>query len=68
MKVDKGTILDLLRVRGEDIHATAAERELPDPVDTDRDRALLERFGLDEQAIRGGLDDASGGLGDRPVL
>lgn len=60
MNVDKGRIVDLLRARGEDIHATAAERELPDVVDTGRDRELLERFGLDEQAIRGGLDDAPG--------
>lgn len=65
MKIDKGRIIDLLRERGEDHKVGEAERELPDTVDTEKDSGLLERLGLDEQAIIGGLGDRLGGLGDR---
>ena len=46
MQIDKQTVLDLLRERGQDDQAQQAEQELPDQVDTDRDAGLLERFGV----------------------
>lgn len=47
MNIDKAQILDLLRGRGDDAQVEAANRELPDQVDTDRDQGLLSKFGLD---------------------
>ena len=51
MQIDKGTIMELLRERGQQDQATQAEQELPDQVDTDRDAGLLQRFGVDPQEL-----------------
>jgi hypothetical protein len=47
MQLDKSTIIDFLRQRGDDQNADRADQELPDQVDTEQDAGLLERFGLD---------------------
>lgn len=47
MKIDKDTIVSLLRSQGEDRNASRAEKELPNEVDTDADKGLLEKFGID---------------------
>jgi hypothetical protein len=47
MQIDKNTIIEYLRQRGDDGSADRADQELPEQVDTDRDAGLLERFGLD---------------------
>jgi hypothetical protein len=51
VQIDKSTIMDLLRERGQQDQATQAEQELPDQVDTDRDAGLLQRFGVDPQEL-----------------
>jgi hypothetical protein len=51
VQIDKGTIMELLRERGQQDQATQAEQELPDQVDTDRDAGLLQRFGVDPQEL-----------------
>jgi hypothetical protein len=51
VQIDKSTIMDLLRERGQQDQATQAEQELPDQVDTDRDAGLLQRFGIDPQEL-----------------
>jgi hypothetical protein len=51
VQIDKNTILDLLRERGQQDQASQAEQELPDQVDTDRDQGLLQRFDLDPQEL-----------------
>ncbi len=57
MKVPRGTILEMLRERGEHGAASDAEARLPVEVDTVEDEAALEEIGLDEQAIRGYIED-----------
>jgi hypothetical protein len=47
MQIDKNTIIEHLRQRGDNSSADRADQELPEQVDTDRDAGLLERFGLD---------------------
>jgi hypothetical protein len=47
MQIDKDTIIEFLRQRGDDQTADRADQELPDQVDTDQHAGLLERFGLD---------------------
>jgi hypothetical protein len=47
MQIDKHTIIEYLRQRGDDGSADRADQEFPEQVDTDRDAGLLERFGLD---------------------
>ncbi len=47
MNIDKSQIIDLLRSQGDSDKADQADAELPDDVDTDRDKGLLDKFGLD---------------------
>jgi hypothetical protein len=61
MEIPKDKILDLLRQRGENDKAERADRELPDQVDPDRDRGMLEKFGIDPQDLVGSL----GGIGKK---
>ena len=51
MKVDKNTILDMLRKRGGHDQADRAQRELPDEVDQDEHSSLLDRFGVNPQDL-----------------
>jgi hypothetical protein len=62
MEIPKDKILELLRQRGDDDKAQQAERELPDKVDPERDRGLLDQLGIDPQDLIGNLP---GGLGDK---
>jgi hypothetical protein len=61
MEIPKDKILEFLKQRGDDDKAEKAERELPDTVDTERDKGLLDRLGIDPQDLTGNL----GGLGDK---
>jgi hypothetical protein len=61
MEIPKDKILDLLRQRGENDKAERADRELPDQVDPDRDRGMLQKFGIDPQDLVGDL----GGIGKK---
>ena len=66
MQVDKNTILDLLRQRGDHQRAGQADQELPDQVDTDQHADLLDRIGLDRKELLGRF--TGGGLpGSQPV-
>jgi hypothetical protein len=60
VQIDKSTILELLRERGQQDQASQAEQELPEQVDTDRDAGLLQRFGVDPQEL---LQRFTGGEG-----
>jgi hypothetical protein len=60
VQIDKSTILDLLRERGQQDQANQADQELPEQVDTDRDAGLLQRFGVDPQEL---LQRFTGGEG-----
>ena len=51
MRLDKDQIVDLLRVWGDQAKARQAERELPDPVDTDQHAELLVELGLDPAGV-----------------
>ena len=61
MEIPKEKILDLLKQRGENDKAEQADRELPDKVDPDRDRGVLEKLGINPQDLAGNL----GGLGEK---
>jgi hypothetical protein len=61
MEIPKDKILGLLKQRGDHDKAEKAERELPQTVDTERDRSILDRLGIDPQDLMGNL----GGLGDK---
>jgi hypothetical protein len=63
MEIPKDQILDLLRQRGEGDKADQADRELPDNVDPERDRGILERLGVDPQDLLGNLGGLGGKLG-----
>jgi hypothetical protein len=67
MQIDKNMILDLLRQKGQDSQAEAADKELPQKVDTDNQSHLdmLKRFGIDPQQLTGLLDKLPGGVGDK---
>jgi hypothetical protein len=61
MEIPKDKILELLRQRGENDKAERADRELPDQVDSDRDRGILQKLGIDPQDLVGNL----GGIGKK---
>jgi hypothetical protein len=53
MQIDKETVLNFLRERGEHDKAEQAAQELPEQVDTERDSGLLARFGIDPSDLIG---------------
>jgi hypothetical protein len=55
MEIPKDAVLELLNGRGDDAKAQQAQAELPDNVDTDRDRGLLAKFGINPADLIGGL-------------
>lgn len=65
MQLDKQTVIDLLRQRGDSGSADQAQSELPDQVDTEQHAGLLEKFGLNPQDLIGllGGGGGAGGLG-----
>jgi hypothetical protein len=67
MRIDKDTIIELIRQYGQSDHVDEARQQLPDQVDTDNeaDRGLLQRFGIDPEMLNGLLDKLPGGLKDK---
>jgi hypothetical protein len=65
MRIDKAQILAFLKSQGQSDKADRADRELPGTVDTDRDRGLLDRLGIDVQSLLGSLGGNFGGLGGK---
>ena len=61
MEIPKDKILELLRTRGEDDKAQQADQQLPDQVDPERDKGMLDQLGIDPQDLLGNL----GGMGDK---
>lgn len=55
MEIPKDKILELLKQRGEHDKADQAEGELPDQVDPERDKGILDRIGIDPGDIMGNL-------------
>ena len=51
MKLDKSTILDMLRSRGDHEQANRADQELPDEVDHEEHSGMLGRLGLDAKDV-----------------
>ena len=51
MQTTKDMIINMLRGSGDEDKARLVERELADDVDTERDRADLERLGLDPEEL-----------------
>jgi hypothetical protein len=63
VKIDKKQIIDLLMQQGDQGTATQAESELPDQVDTDKDKGLLEKYGINiSDLIKGSGGGGLGGL------
>ena len=62
MQIDKNQILEFLRSQGDHDKAQQADQELPDKVDTDQHRDILERLGINPEELAGKLP---GGLGDK---
>ena len=62
MNIDKSQIIELLKSRGEDQKASQAESDLPDTVDTEQHKGLLDSLGLDIGDLAGKLPGL-GGLG-----
>ena len=62
MEIPKDKILELLRQRGDNDKVQEADQQLPDQVDPERDKGILDRLGIDPQEL---LGDLPGGLGDK---
>jgi len=55
VEIDKESVLKLIREQGGPERADQAQNALPDRIDTDRDAALLQQFGVDPQDLTGGI-------------
>jgi hypothetical protein len=51
MEIPKDKVLDLIRERGAADDADQADGELPDPVDPERDSAVLSKFGVEPKDL-----------------
>ncbi len=63
MQIPKDKILELIRNRGDNDQADTATSELPETVDTDKDKdkGLLEKFGINPTDLL----KSGGGLGGK---
>lgn len=55
MNIDKSQIVELLKSRGDMDTAAQADKSLPATVDTETDKGLLDRFGVDISDLTGKL-------------
>lgn len=55
MQIPKEKILEMLKSRGDHDQAGQAESELPEQVDTEKDKGLLDKFGINPKDLMGGL-------------
>lgn len=55
MQIPKDKILEMIKSRGDHDQANQAESELPDQVDTDKDKGMLDKFGINPKDLAGGL-------------
>lgn len=67
MQIDKNMLTDLLRQQGQGDKADAADRELPQKVDTDDQGQLgiLNKLGIDPKMISSLLDKLPPGIADK---
>lgn len=54
MQIDKQTILDFLRERGQSDKIEQAKQRLPDQVDHEQHAGLLQELGIDAHELLGG--------------
>ena len=47
MQIEKAQIIEMLKSRGDTDKAAEAQGELPETVDTDKDKGLLDKYGID---------------------
>ena len=61
MQIEKAQIIDMMRARGDHDQAEKARSEMPDKVDTEKDQALLDKFGINLGDLMGKLGGLGGG-------
>ena len=62
MQIEKAQIIEILKSRGDTDTAAEAQGELPETVDTDKDKGLLDKYGIDLSDITKKIPGL-GGLG-----
>lgn len=60
MQIPKEKILEMIKSRGDTDQAGQAQEELPEQVDTEKDKGLLDKFGVDPKQLMGGMGDKLG--------
>ncbi len=67
MQIDKDTIVNFLRERGDNDKADQAAKDLPDRVDHEEHAGMFQKFGVNPKELLGkiGLGDKLGGIGDK---
>jgi len=63
MELNRDELVSQLRAAGHGDRADRAERELPEKVDKDEHKGLLDKIGVDDSI----LDKLPGGLGDKKL-
>ena len=60
MQIDKSQIIELIKSRGDHDQAAQAQSELPDKVDTEQDKGLLDKYGIDVSDLAGKIPGLGG--------
>jgi hypothetical protein len=60
MDINKSRVIEMLASRGDHATAEQADKSLPDVVDTDQDKDLLDRFGVDASGLIETVPDRRG--------
>ncbi len=58
MQIDKSTVVDVIRAKGDENATDQAQQELPDTVDTDQNADLMDKYHL-------GITDKIAGMGGK---
>lgn len=62
MQIDKKTVMDYLKSQGDGTRIDEADSTLPDTIDTERDRGVLDAYGIDLERLLSTFGQDRGGI------
>lgn len=62
MQIDKQMVLDYLKSQGDGSRIDEADGTLPDSIDTERDRGVLDAYGIDLERLLSSFGQDRGGI------
>jgi hypothetical protein len=62
VQIDKKTVMDYLKAQGDGTRIDEADSTLPDTIDTERDRGVLDAYGIDLERLLSTFGQDRGGI------